>query len=141
MNARRLVLAVLASLSSLVAGAVVGGPVALAAGACPNEQLRVGFSAALPECRAYELVSESGTDPYFETFGNRGTENIIQGAADVGYVQGAVASVDGEKISYFSTSAPPEALTYGPYYLATRGPDGWATEDVIPRQSLAPVLQ
>jgi hypothetical protein len=135
-NARRLVLAVLASLSSLAVAASVGGPAASAAGACPNEQFRVGFSAALPECRAYELASESGTDPYFETFGDRGTENILPGSANVGAVQGAVASLDGDKISYFSTSAPPGALTYGPYYVASRGPSGWATEDVIPRQSL-----
>jgi hypothetical protein len=135
-NARRLVLAVLASLSSLAAGALVGVPAASAAGACPNEQFRVGFSAALPECRAYELVSESGTDPYYATFGTRGTQNIDIGTANAGSVQGTVASVDGSKVAYFSTSAPAEALTYGPYYLASRGPAGWSTEDVIPRQSL-----
>ena len=84
--------------------------------ACPNEALRGGFSAALPDCRAYELVTAT-TD----------TSVQIEG--------GGAASLDGDAIE-FSTHEPlPGAPTGGNYYVATRGTGGWSSEDLIPLES------
>ena len=57
MNARRLVLATVVSLCSLIAGASFAAPAALAEESCPNVASRQGPSAALPDCRVYEQVT------------------------------------------------------------------------------------
>jgi DNA-binding beta-propeller fold protein YncE len=84
--------------------------------ACPNEQLRGGFSTELPDCRAYELV----TAP---------TKTSVQvGEAD------AVA-LDGNAVEFNTHEPLPGAPTGGNSYIATRGADGWSSEDVIPLES------
>ena len=56
MIARRLAVSLAAALCSLAAGLALMAPAAFAE-ACPNEAARSGPSAALPECRAYEMVT------------------------------------------------------------------------------------
>jgi streptogramin lyase len=84
--------------------------------ACPNEALRGGFSAALPDCRAYELVTAT-------------TDTSVQ------IIGGEAAAPDGDAIA-FSTHEPlPGAPTGGNFYVATRLPGGWSSEDLIPLES------
>lgn len=94
---------------------------------CPNEARRSeqGVAAlALPECRAYEMVSPVGAEPFLTdiTF-SEGHNNLLHGVA---------SSPDGEKLAFFSISGSSES---GPYFLSKRGQAGWSTESVIPSQS------
>ncbi len=90
---------------------------------CPNEQYRTGFSANLPDCRAYELVtppSETSTQPD----PHQGFSLLENHAA-----------VDGGRMAYWAIDILPESSTGGENYLSTRGADGWSSEDIIPLQS------
>ena len=93
---------------------------AAAEGECPNEQLRIeNNSTALPDCRAYELVS-----PTFK-FGQPAlsTNNLA-------------LSADGSRIAISSLGAFGEAGisqgTNGASYIAGRGPGGWLSTPLDP---------
>ncbi len=85
---------------------------------CPNEETRGGFSARLPDCRAYELV----TAP---------TSNSVEAES------GGLAATDGDAVS-FATNDPLPGAPSGNYheYLATRGAGGWSSEDLYPARIL-----
>src|SRR4029077_9879220 len=52
------------------------------------------------------------------------------------YGQGAHASVTGERLAFASEYVLPGSQSVGVGgYLATRGPGGWSTENMIPPQS------
>lgn len=111
---RRLTGAALAGAISLLA---FGLPTtALAAAACPNEALRVGRSAQLPDCRAYEQVSP-----------------VAKNGADISPLNEAVA-VTGGAISYPSAGgfAGAVANSISNQYLSVRGSGGWSTEPITP---------
>jgi hypothetical protein len=92
---------------------------------CPNEDLRVGPSASLPGCRAYEMVS-----PLDKNGGNvAATPRKIRVAAD------------GNAVTFKSTSAFAGA-TGGPFtgveYISLRDAAGWRTRAVSPYQQAPP---
>jgi hypothetical protein len=118
----------------LSAGALTVAVSSASAEVCPNEGFRTGYSAALPNCRAFELVS-SGAQPFFETFGKEA--NVVLSQAIVGAEKGTFAAdaSTASGIVFFSTFAPPGSPTDGPFYLVSRGPGGWsAPESLTPPQ-------
>jgi hypothetical protein len=89
--------------------------------ACPNEQLRSGFAASLPDCRAYELVTpptktSTQPDPFWDISAN-------------------LAARDGNRMAYRSIDILPGSQTAGETYVSTRGASGWSSENMIPLQA------
>jgi hypothetical protein len=91
--------------------------------ACPNVAVRIGPSAALSECRAYELVSPPDTNgrvPTGAVFGSfGGSPPVLLVAADgksatFGTEGGALPGSEGG--GFYDT------------YVSTRGPDAWRTQ-------------
>lgn len=110
--------AVLVSNLALTGLPSVDGGVALAAGTCSNEAVRSEEGAAglaLPDCRAYEMVSPPGSVPA------RANERVI-------------ASVSGQRLGYYTLEPYPGSDEEGLFLLAARGTGGWSVQNVIPRQ-------
>jgi hypothetical protein len=127
LTARIVLMAVVVGLSAWLLWCV---PDAGAAGSCPNEGFRTGPSAALPDCRAYEMVSPPDKNG---------------GEVDGGILKGAMAApeqaaADGEAVTYASTSAfveaEPKSAVVASQYLSTRTADGWRTREIVPTQQL-----
>jgi hypothetical protein len=93
--------------------------------ACPNEEFRGGFSARLPDCRAYELVTPS-------------FKSSVQFASKL-EISGFVAS-SGNSLSVSTKEPIPGAPTGGNQYVATRGAGGWGLEDVVPPEPYTGVV-
>jgi streptogramin lyase len=96
--------------------------------ACPNEQFRTGFSASLPDCRAYELVTppnKSGAAPDRPREGS--SEESIEAAFEYNF-----AGVDGSRMSFNGEDVFPGSTSAGQDYVATRGPRGWSLENMFP---------
>jgi DNA-binding beta-propeller fold protein YncE len=97
---------------------------------CPNEQLRTGFSANLPDCRAYELVTPANPgseEPEVSETSQTGAARFV--------LAGTQASRDGRRLSFFSLSSFAGSQSDGEQYLATRGATGWVSENEIPPQA------
>ncbi len=90
--------------------------------ACPNEELRGGFAARLPDCRAYELVTPPPKN-----------SSQFDGRADMVYE--STVAADGEAITLRATEPQPGAPSGGEQYVATRHTDGWIAEDIMPLES------
>ena len=95
--------------------------------ACPNEQMRGGFSGGLPDCRAYELVT-----PAVKT----GSQFNAQAARKFSIT----AATDGEALTLYVEEPRPGAPTGGEHYVATRGAGGWIAEDIMPLESYDGVI-
>ena len=133
--ARMLALALL-TLAPPACGALLYAPAARAEGPCPNAEFRTGNSASLPDCRAYEQVSPAAVEPYFESNGNPG--NLVgRGIRALGQTFGSQASVSGERLLFYSPYGLAGAVSDGFFFLSTRGPAGWSTENMIPPQSVS----
>jgi hypothetical protein len=92
-------------------------------GGCANETLRVGLSALLPDCRAYELVTPPDTNGHPPTAGFSGV---------YGFPTLRVAP-DGNRASFLIEGGTlPGKEGAGPFngdpYLATRTAEGWDTQ-------------
>src|SRR5438105_2352945 len=89
-------------------------PAVASADSCPNAQFRMGPSASLPDCRAYELVSPPDTNNYDLLFGDE------------------VAAAAGSAITYHSLGVfanNPGGATFN-QYVSTRGGSGWSTQGI-----------
>jgi hypothetical protein len=89
---------------------------------CPNASRRLGgVSEALPDCRAYELVT-----PLDKNGSNIGASTLFT----------SEAAVDGQRVSFiansgFGDTTGSEANGFV-RYIATRGPDGWSSHSITP---------
>jgi hypothetical protein len=109
------------SLVSCLLGLCLCGA-APAAAECPNEALRYGYGAYLPDCRAYEQASpvdKGGSDV-------RGGQKIVQTAPD------------GSAVTFYDPlglPGIPGSTAQQPIYVASRGSTGWSTVDLMPPAS------
>jgi hypothetical protein len=112
----------LAIIGGLVCAAAVelAGSTATASGPCPNEAFRVGPSAHLPDCRAYELVTP-------EELG-RSQDLTFTGETDE-----AIPSSDGEHVALEAlTPLEPGPDVRGTSAVFSRTPGGWRMQSAVP---------
>ena len=97
---------------------------------CSNQGFRTSFSAALPDCRAYEMVS-----PVEKNNGDVVPEND-----PTSHVPSALdeSSVDGSKLTFSSATAFGDAQVapWNSQYLSVRGEGGWGTQAISPPMEL-----
>ncbi len=93
---------------------LAGGSAAIAAGACPNEALREGRSASLPDCRAYELVTP-------KNLGRTGAMSFKE------HRDSALPSSDGEHLALltFGVFFEPGLSVRGTTAVFSRTSSGW----------------
>lgn len=100
---------------------------------CPNQALRTGASAVLPDCRAYELVTPTDTNGH-SPYGSRGPVNSFKTRQ---------VSPAGDKLPFKLEGGALSGLEgtggfNGDPYLATRTATGWATSYVGPSAAESP---
>jgi hypothetical protein len=97
---------------------------------CSNQQFRTAFSASLPDCRAYELVTPPNQDsaqPDKNEGGNAGGElELAKTFAE------NRAAADGDRLSFKAEDVLPGSPSAGESYVATRGPEDWSEANVFP---------
>ena len=98
---------------------------------CPNEAFRTGAGAALPECRAYEMVS-----PLDKANGDIFSLRELT-LTDLGNARAHVnqATPQGDALTYSSFRAFGDAISapYSSQYIASRHPEeGWSSHSLNP---------
>jgi WD40 repeat protein len=93
---------------------------------CPNQAFRIGFSANLPDCRAYEMVSPRDKNGG-EVLGSDSQANRVAGYP-------SHISLAGDKISFgsFTAFAGAQSAPFYSDYMAIRTASGWQTEAISP---------
>jgi hypothetical protein len=104
-----------------------GPPAAFAA--CPNDALRIGYSAYLPDCRAYEQASPISKN----------------GGAASGGLDAVQAAAGGGAVTFASMAPMPGstgAQQFPQIYLASRnGEEGWSTQGLYPPASAGSIAE
>ena len=99
---------------------------------CVNEVFRVGLSAALPDCRAYEMVS-----PVDKNGGDiKVLLNIIYFPARLDE-----SADDGNSFTYTAVPAfaDPKSAPFASQYMARRGDAGWSSKSISPPRESVPL--
>ncbi|HWN72460.1 MAG TPA: hypothetical protein VNN15_01480, partial [Solirubrobacterales bacterium] len=92
---------------------------------CPNEEFRVGASAGLADCRAYEMVSPI----------DKNNGDILALEAEDGRAAALdQSSLDGGKVTYSSyrSFGDAQSAPLTTAYMATRGENGWTSQAISP---------
>jgi hypothetical protein len=136
---------------AILAALLISAPSALAAESCPNEQVRhesninpatgQPYDLALPECRAYEMVSPLA----------KGGSDVVEEVAlpPSGANPGVPVASDGEAVGFFSQNAFGGAENYNGGgagaannpYLARRTASGWLTSPAGAPARVIPVSE
>jgi hypothetical protein len=99
---------------------------------CSNQVFRIGASARLPDCRAYEMVTpinKNGTDIVSLINISSQTAKLDQ------------SSADGEKLAYTTSQGFGDAqgTPYMSQYIASRGAAGWTSHGISPTQGISAI--
>lgn len=106
-------------------GVVDGANRSFVAGSCPNADRRAGASAALPDCRAYEMVSPPEKE----------ANTLILTRAGGG---SAFPAADGNQVYFYAVTPFADPVSGRPgQFVASRAPGGWQTRNVTPRDCVA----
>jgi hypothetical protein len=115
----------------------LAAPPSPAAAACPNAQHRVGPSAALPDCRAYELVTPPVMDNSLLvtlTSGFAPTEPIATAGPNAG--DSVIFDIAGGTLGGFNGNGTPDQYravrSAGGWQISLTGPSGEQTEVPLP---------
>ncbi len=105
-----------------------------AATGCPNEALRTGFSASLPDCRAYELVTPPNKDSAQpdKNKGENGVGELYLNETLRDNRAAADAEGNGNGLVFLAEDVLPGSPSAGEDYVATRGSAGWSSQNVFP---------
>lgn len=113
--------ALVAFVLAMLALACTQAPASAVAASCPNEAIRVEQGAAaqaLPDCRAYELVSP-------------GSIPLVSSTGSVSF--GARAADDGNAMAYLSYYPFQGSTSSGFFFRARRAAAGWSLEAMSPQ--------
>jgi len=95
---------------------------------CPNAALRGGYSAALPDCRAYEMVS-----PVDKTGADIVAGPALEGSDIAGYAQAAPGGDDITYAAKFPAFADPSnSFAFNQYLARRQAGSGWSSEGIHP---------